>query len=177
MNNMNIPFPTYILFLCFFVVACSDGANVNSNISDPAPVAAVPIVRNSETIVPAPSEKIEPPLFSYNAVGRRDPFRSIVAQTANRQNSVKSLPPLQRNSVTDLRLQGIIWGSYGPRAVVNTPDGKGYTVHLGTKIGPNGGVISSITQKKVVVEETLVNVFGESKKREVYMELHPQKEG
>lgn len=148
MKNLKIPHSLYILFLCFVVVACSDGANVNSNVSDPTPVAAVPIVGNSEPVVSASLEKIESPLFSYNAVGRRDPFRSIVAETTVSQKSVRALPPLQRNSVTDLRLQGIIWGSYGPRAVVNTPDGKGYTVHIGTKIGPNGGFISSITQKK-----------------------------
>lgn len=177
MSNLKFRFSLYLLFLCLVVVACSDGATVNSNVSDSKPVSAVPIVGNSETLVSAPLEKNEPILFSYNAVGRRDPFRSLVAETVGSQKSVGSLPPLQRNSVTDLRLQGIIWGSYGPRAVVNTPDGKGYTVHIGTKIGPNGGFIISITQKKVVVEETLKNIFGESTKREIFMELHPQEEG
>ena len=50
-----------------------------------------------------------------------------------------TLPPLQRVSLTDMNLIAIIWGAYGYTAMVQTPDGNGYTVRKGTRVGPNAG--------------------------------------
>ncbi|MFQ5587869.1 MAG: pilus assembly protein PilP [Nitrospiria bacterium] len=163
--------------LCFVVVACSDAPSVESERPASVPVSVPPPIQNEVAVPELLQSEVEPPVVSYNGVGRRDPFRSIVALSENRPKSLGALPPLQRNEISDLRLQGIILGSLGPRAIVNTPDGKGYTVRIGTQIGFNHGVITRITQNKVVIEETLLNIFGEPKKRTVVMELHPQEEG
>jgi len=61
--------------------------------------------------------------------------------------------------------------------MVQTPDGKGYTLKVGTAVGPNGGSVKKITEKNVVVQENYADIFGERKLREVVMELHLQKEG
>ncbi len=168
-----------MIFLCFFIAACSDEPVIQAE--RPAPVAVSPVSAGpaieSDEAVSSFLEVKKQPVVSYNGVGRRDPFRSIVALSEGRPKSVKTLPPLQRNEVSDLRLQGIIWGEYGPRAIVNTPDGKGYTVRVGTPVGFNRGVIKRITQNQVIIEETLLNIFGEPKKRSIVMELHPEKEG
>ncbi|MBN4054816.1 pilus assembly protein PilP, partial [Nitrospira defluvii] len=128
---------------------------------------------------PQPPEEAEVVLVSYNPKGRRDPFRSIVSSRSGsrRPTVVGSLPPLQRRDISNLKLIGIIWGDFAPNAIITAPGGKGYTVRVGTRIGLNNGVIKRITQNEVVVEETLVNIFGEAEKSDVTMELHPQKEG
>lgn len=165
--------------LMFFISGCGDEAPLEFESPTLVPVVDlpevdnvavqdVPVVDTHEAVLPQPS---------YLGVGRRDPFRSIVAVSSESPKRLDTLPPLQRNQVSDLKLQGIIWGSYGPKAIMNTPDGKGYTVGVGTKVGFNHGVIREITKTKVVIEETVLNIFGEPKKRKIEMELHPQKEG
>jgi len=76
-----------------------------------------------------------------------------------------------------MKLVGIITGANGPKAMVKTPDGKGYTVRKGTRVGLSLGVVKKITSKAIMVEEVQMDAFGESKKRVVVVELHPQKEG
>ncbi len=116
--------------------------------------------------------------FHYDAKGRRDPFQSIVVSSRLRKQPRMSgnLPPLQRKDISDLKLIGIVWGSFGPRAMITTSSGKGYPAYIGTRIGINHGIIREITQNEVVVEESLINIFGEPKKSEVVMVLHSEKE-
>ncbi len=167
-----------VLSLFIPVVACSSEPPVALKAPLVEPVVVVPDVQNNEkALIPELLAQDAGLHFSYNAVGSRDPFRSIIERSVNRPKALGSLPPLQRNEISDLRLRGIIWGAYGPRAIINTPNGNGYTVRIGTQVGYNHGVVKRITQKKIIIEETLLNIFGEPKKRKIVMELHPQKEG
>lgn len=86
------------------------------------------------------------------------------------------LPPLQRYELRDLKLLGIIWGGYGYQAMVQTPDGKGYTVKEGTLVGLNNGVIKGISEKRIVVSEPTVDFAGKKTTREVEILLR-QNEG
>ena len=117
------------------------------------------------------------PAFSYTSSLRRDPFRSVIASTERRTRPKGSLPPLQRVAISDMKLVGIITGSNGPKAMIKTPDGKGYTVRVGTRLGLGQGVIRKITSRDITIEETQMNVFGEPMKRVFVVKLHPQKEG
>jgi type IV pilus assembly protein PilP len=87
-----------------------------------------------------------------------------------------TLPPLQRVSLTDMNLIAIIWGAYGYTAMVQTPDGNGYTVRKGTRVGPNAGVVSAVTEKGIIVQERFTDVYGRKQEREYVKLLHP-KEG
>jgi type IV pilus assembly protein PilP len=136
----------------------------------PAEVAA-PVL----TPVALDEKKMEPP-FQYNPEGRRDPFRSIIV-LSEKQALAENLPPLQRKEVSELKLIGIVWGGFGYGAVIQTPDGKGYPVRKGTRVGLNNGIISQITNKEVIIKEKFLDIFNETKMRDVVMELHPRKEG
>ena len=59
--------------------------------------------------------------------------------------------------------------------MLETPDAKGYTIKVGTLIGPKKGVVKKITKRTVVIEEKYMDIIGEMKTREVVMEL-PSKE-
>jgi type IV pilus assembly protein PilP len=111
----------------------------------------------------------------YDPSGRRDPFAPIV-QELQPGKTDSTLPPLQRVTLTELNLIAIVWGAYGYTGMVQTPDGYGYTVRRGTRIGQNNGVVSAITERGIIVQERFTDVYGKKQEREHVKLLHP-KEG
>jgi type IV pilus assembly protein PilP len=124
---------------------------------------------------PADSLSLEFSGVSYDPSGRRDPFLPMF-QPGQQVELDSSLPPLQRVGLTELSLIGVLWGNYGYTAMVQTPDGKGYSIRRGTRIGPNNGVVSSITERGIIVQERFTDVYGNKQEREYVKLLHP-KEG
>jgi type IV pilus assembly protein PilP len=112
---------------------------------------------------------------SYDPSGRRDPFLPMF-QPGQQVELDSTLPPMQRVGLTELSLIGVLWGNYGYTAMVQTPDGKGYSIRRGTRIGPNHGVVSSITERGIIVQERFTDVYGNKQEREYVKLLHP-KEG
>jgi type IV pilus assembly protein PilP len=155
--------------------------------AEPASGQPTPPLSVSPPVLPAPeghaptasvlaaSEPAVPGEYSYNPSGRRDPF-AIVLRDPKMGEENQSLPPLQQLSLTELNLIGIVWGGFGYSAMVQAPDGKGYTVRQGTRVGPNGGAVSSITENAIVVQERFTDVYGNKQVRE-YVKLLHAKEG
>ena len=148
-----------------------------NDVSRPAPsptfVAAAGDA-NSQSVVP--NSMLEPvSAHSYDPSGRRDPFAPVLQQLGLGPID-PTLPPLQRVGLTEMELIAVIWGAYGNTAMVQTPDGNGYTVRRGTRIGPNNGVVSAVTEKGIVVQERFTDVYGAKQEREYVKLLHP-KEG
>jgi type IV pilus assembly protein PilP len=114
--------------------------------------------------------------YVYLPEGRRDPFLSILrdktGSEAEKKTDEINLPPLQRVSVAELTVIGIVWGGFGYTAMVQTPDGRGYTIQRGAKIGNNNGVVSAITEKAVIVEERFTDIYGKKQVREYAKPLH-----
>lgn len=111
----------------------------------------------------------------YDPSGRRDPFAPIIQ--ASQQGKIdENLPPLQRVAMVDLNLIAVVWGTYGYVAMVQTPDGHGYTVRRGTKVGQNNGIVSAVTERGIIVQERFTDVYGKKQEREFVKLLHP-KEG
>jgi type IV pilus assembly protein PilP len=124
----------------------------------------------------APNPVLEPERArSYDPSGRRDPFVPVLQQLGLGPID-PTLPPLQRVGLTEMNLIAVIWGAYGYTAMVQTPDGNGYSVRRGTRIGPNNGVVSAVTEKGIVVQERFTDVYGTKQEREYVKLLHP-KEG
>lgn len=111
----------------------------------------------------------------YDPSGRRDPFAPIIQELEPGKVDM-TLPPLQRVTLTELNLIAIVWGAYGYTAMVQTPEGHGYTVRRGTRIGQNSGVVSAITERGIIVQERFTDVYGKKQEREYVKLLHP-KEG
>ena len=124
----------------------------------------------------ASNSMLEPvSVSSYDPSGRRDPFTPVL-QLLGLGPIDPTLPPLQRVGLTEMNLIAVIWGAYGYTAMVQTPDGNGYSVRRGTRIGPNNGVVSAVTEKGIVVQERFTDVYGSKQEREYVKLLHP-KEG
>ena len=145
------------------------------------------VSRASVSAVETPASSSIPPALSqlplpdtgtgagYDPSGRRDPFAPIVEELQSDKND-PNLPPLQRVTLTELNLIAIVWGAYGFTAMVQTPEGHGYTVRRGTRIGQNNGVVSAITERGIIVQERFTDVYGKKQEREYVKLLHP-KEG
>ena len=120
---------------------------------------------------PAPPE---PPGYAYHPDGRRDPFMAIVVGDSKATEVNLSVPPLQRVALSELSLIGLIWGGFGYVAMVQTPDGRGYTVREGTRLGSSNGVVSTITQEALTIKEPFSDIYGRKEMREHVMVLHPK---
>jgi type IV pilus assembly protein PilP len=111
----------------------------------------------------------------YDPSGRRDPFAPVILDLQPGRID-ENLPPLQRVALTELNLIAIVWGAYGYTAMVQTPEGNGYTVRRGTRVGQNNGVVSAVTERGIIVQERFTDVYGQKQEREYVKLLHP-KEG
>jgi|SRR5688572_14455616 len=141
----------------------------------PPPTAASPAGEGNVHPV-SPNSLSEPASArSYDPSGRRDPFVPVLQQLGLGPID-PTLPPLQRVGLTEMNLIAVIWGAYGYTAMVQMPDGNGYSVRRGTRIGPNNGVVSAVTEKGIVVQERFTDVYGSKQEREYVKLLHP-KEG
>lgn len=135
-----------------------------------------PAAGDENALPVAPNSMLEPAsVQSYDPAGRRDPFVPVLQQLGLGPID-PTLPPLQRVGLTEMNLIAVVWGAYGNTAMVQTPDGNGYTVRRGTRIGPNNGVVSAVTEKGIVVQERFTDVYGSKQEREYVKLLHP-KEG
>ncbi len=113
----------------------------------------------------------------YKYMGRtlRDPF-SIPEQVGTEGNSRKDkeLSILVQHALSDFRVVGIVRAGDGYFAMISTEDGKGYTIRVGTRIGPNEGFVKQITRDTVIVEETYLDLFNEPKRSETILALRPE---
>lgn len=108
--------------------------------------------------------------YNYNPIGKRDPFRSFLADELA-PDTRKVVTPLQRYDLDQMNVIGIIWGISSPRAMITTPDGKGYVVQKGTLIGKNWGKVSRITQDEVIISEEYRDFEGKLIVTEVPLKL------
>ncbi|HAR46898.1 MAG TPA: hypothetical protein DCS42_00500 [Nitrospiraceae bacterium] len=132
------------------------------------PAAAAP----AET-AKAPDQTPAP--YTYQPKGRRDPFMPLIVKEQHKKRA--NLPPLERYDISEFKLSGIVWGGFGYNAILEGPDGKGYFIRQGTIIGPNRGVVKSITKTGVVVEEKYKTYTGQMQRKEIVMPLRKKQEG
>lgn len=106
-------------------------------------------------------------VVSYDATKHRDPFRP--PNLGNVETAART--PLERYQIGQLKLVGVVWEAGAPRAMVEDSSGLGYIVSAGTPIGSSGGVVRRIEPRRVLIEETVTNFYGEKEPREVVMAL------
>jgi type IV pilus assembly protein PilP len=87
----------------------------------------------------------------------------------------ENLSPLERYEIGQLKLVGVIWDIKNPTALVEDSTGLGYTVKVGTAIGPNDGKIKAIKPDALIIEEEYIDLYGVKKRQEVSMRLPVEK--
>jgi len=138
--------------------ACTSENAAPSGAAAPAPqakqaAAAAPVVSSNE--VPPPA---------YNPIGKRDPFRSYLAElsaSAALAAPSRKKEPTEMFALDQYRLTGLLTGTSQPKAMVEDPDGKGHAVKIGSHLGKDGGIVTRITSTGLVVTEETRAPTGE----------------
>jgi type IV pilus assembly protein PilP len=123
---------------------------------------------SGEEPVFAPREQPEVPPF--DPTGKRDPFRPFLLDLRDMKKT-GPLTPLQRYDLGQLSLVAILWEISPPRAMVEDSLGMGYIVTVGTPIGRNNGVVKSIEPDHLVVEERVLDLYGQERTADVVVGL------
>jgi type IV pilus assembly protein PilP len=120
----------------------------------------------------APLQEVDtPPLvtdiiekFQYSAAGKRDPFKPFVVSKPVVLSTEMQGPvlPLQKYSIEQLQLVGVIWGGPKPMAMIIDTAKKVYYVRENDKIGNNNGYVAKIREGEIVVIEMLLNENGKA---------------
>ncbi len=123
---------------------------------------------------------LKPYPFEYNPKNRPDPFKPVIKIKLLKavKKIRKFLSPLQQYEPTQLNLVGITWDpnkKKTPLALVELPNGKGYILKEGMKVGPNNGVVVAILKDKVIILEDYINFFGKKERKQIILNLKPKK--
>jgi type IV pilus assembly protein PilP len=140
------------------------------------PPAQQPKSEVTSTAAQTKAEEKPVTVYAYTPAGRRDPFMPIIVKE-EKKALAGAKAPLERFPVNEFKLAGIVWGGLGYHAMLEGPDGKGYFIRVGTKIGPNQGVVRKITQTTMIIEEKYKDPTGEMNRKEITIELRKKQEG
>lgn len=122
----------------------------------------------------------KPDAYSYNHVGRNDPFKPFLAPIATipldqDPNEIiennQELSGMQLFEPGQLTLVGVLLAPLQELAFVEDQSKKGYTLKVGTPIGKRG-VVSKIELDKIIIEETAKTRSGQEIKNTILMKLN-----
>src|SRR3990172_7547070 len=102
---------------------------------------------------------------------QRNPFKSFIVKVTEKPTVAVPKTPLQRYELEQLKLVAIIWGVNSSIAMVEAPDGKGYSIRKGDLIGNRNGKVRRIEKDRVVVEERFAEASGEVTTNEFLIKL------
>ena len=97
----------------------------------------------------------------YSPQGRRDPFKSLVGGAEGEGRTVDMCEPdrprelLEGYDLESLRLTGIVTSTQGPAALIETPDGKGYTVYTNMYLGRRCGKVMEMQSDYIMIKEKI----------------------
>jgi len=117
-------------------------------------------------------ESIGRKTYLYAALGKRDPFMNPLEIPKVYPPIPPNAKPVERVPVEQITLKAVIWNQKGFRAMVVTPDGRGYTVKAGDRIGDKLGVITRVTNDRLYVTEKIKDILGDVETKNTIMQLH-----
>lgn len=139
-------------------VLMADTANATANLAGTLTVASangLSIATDAEFINP---NTLAEDLFVYDPSGKRDPFRPFDFSNKEQKEGLSRLEQLE---IGELRVSAIVGSAErGRKAMVEDQAGMGYTVTVGSKIGPNGGEVIEISETSMKILETAVDIAG-----------------
>jgi hypothetical protein len=99
----------------------------------------------------------------------RDPFKAPELSVV-----MSDLPELEKLSLENYELVGVMMGPKRVRAMVRTPERKMFLVAEGTRLGNRSGVIIKVTPSSLKVREKFVNVFGKEETQDSTIQLYKE---
>jgi type IV pilus assembly protein PilP len=117
--------------------------------------------------------KKESAKYSYDPIGKTDPFKSFIAEQEEIAEKQRRKPKtyLETLDLSQLELIAVIVGPHGNYAMVRDSKGTGHVITKGTAIGTEGGVVDRITDREVVIREDYKDFRGNLKQKEITKKL------
>ncbi|MEK7706012.1 MAG: pilus assembly protein PilP [Myxococcota bacterium] len=149
-----------LALVCFALAGACEEAGSDAPV--PAPKAVLKASAPSAAVAPGTAAEAERP-FAYSPIGKRDPFRSYLADLQETEQSTASrkLEETEQYELDQYRLTGLITGTSQPRAMVEDPVGRGHVLHIGSHLGKNGGRVTRIAPDAIEVTEEFRAPTGE----------------
>lgn len=145
-------------------------------------VQAVPADKGQADVPAAPAEAAGGDEEAWRPRAERDPFKSFVqirttTSGAPAHKARKILTPLQRYSLDQLTVVGIVRGGSTRKALLEDDVGKGYVVTEGEAVGNQGGKLVAIQKDRIIIEESYRDVMGAEKVRQITKRLYSAEQG
>lgn len=105
-------------------------------------------------------KKKDSSVYTYNAVGKRDPFRTYFSEIESEEVVRDKLTELQQFDLDQLKLVAVVVGTATPKAMVEDPTGKGHVVKNGTLIGKHWGQVKHIRRGEIIIQEEFRDFTG-----------------
>lgn len=161
-----------LVALLAVLAACADKPKPAAPAAKPAAPAAAATPATAATDGKKPEAE-----WSYSSAGKRDPFRSFLAEAraSGRLLDTRCATPLGRYELEQLKLVAVVTGLEDPVAMVQAPSGTGYAVRRGACIGKNGGTVLAVRSGEVVVAEWAIRADGTRDRTQTVLSL-PKRE-
>jgi type IV pilus assembly protein PilP len=115
----------------------------------------------------------------YEPISSLDPFAPLIQEkppeSSERRKPEKSrriLTPLEKMTLSQLKLVAVVMGENRKIAMVEEATGKGYEVKIGTYMGKNEGQVVDIQPDRIVVREMGMDFKGVVTERFQELKLH-----
>jgi len=132
---------------------------------------AAPVTSTTPTASVASTPTPPAPAYTYQAGGRRDPFKSLLV-AVTRGTGSGTAPPLpivikelKDILVSDVTVKGVLQNGNTYLAMVQGPNGKTYVAHVGDSL--RNGTIRSITPQGMVIVQNINDPLTTQSQREV----------
>jgi len=118
----------------------------------------------------------------YDPKGRVDPFIPLLQEKEVLTPDIDDKPkrmltPLEKLSLSQIKLVAVILMENRQLAMVEDATGKGYEVMIGTYMGKNSGQVSKINQSSLVVTEYVKDYKGIRQTQFQEIKLHKKESG
>jgi len=113
------------------------------------PTRAPTVGAGKGAVVPAPPALEDQVAYQYNALGRRDPFNSLLEGAFVGDDVGGDAPP----DLGGLKVVGIMWGERDQFAMCEDVKGNSYVLRRGDKV--MNGVVESLTRESVTLNITV----------------------
>ena len=126
----------------------------------------------------APAAGQAPPaadVYTYDPVGRRDPFLSLLTRGADLRGPFNRPEGLEGQSINDISVRGILRGRAAFVALLQGPDNRTFIVRTNDKLFD--GSVKSITEDAVIFSQDVNDPLSLVKQREVRKSLRAIQEG
>lgn len=162
-----------VALACAAALAAACGKKPAPRPAAPAPAAAPPAAAAAPGAPDGGPEAPPAPEWVYSSVGKRDPFRSFIDELEASRGGVVTpcKAPLGRFELEQLRLVAVVTGLADPVAMVEAPNGVGYSIRRGACMGKNGGVVAAIRSGEVLVSEWAIKADGTRDKTQTILKL------